>query len=830
MTKSLTARRLRWTLLATSCGCLLASPALAQEKAAETGGLEEIIVTARKKEENLQNIPVAATVMQPTVLNNFQVNNIEKITTLAPQLIVGRSGTGNGASIGLRGISVNATSISLEQSVAVIIDGVYFSGGRALNEGLFDLERVEVLKGPQSLFYGKNTTAGAISFTSAEPTHTFKAMLRSSYEFKAHQPMAEGFVSGPLTDNLSVRLAGRWSDQSGALIKNRAEGGTIYTKDVATGIATPHTFTAGPANIPGENAAAARLTLKYEPTSQFTVKLKANYNKVKQNTPAANTVIGFCEKGFVQSDPAAPCGTWASVQQNIPADIAATNPILGRHGGAPYLDYKSYNFTGTIDYTGDKVSISVIPAYAKWETFWRADNDYTNAYPAAGAFGKTGGNGTGEHSSLGAFSIEARARTSFDGPLNAMVGGYFQDSTLKFQQDNVFPGGQENSAVTDPTLRYLTLRKVSHTFGKTYALFGQLLFDVTPTLNLTGGARYSWETKSSIFAQPYVNPLVKYDPVAKTGTYRQDQIGADQKFSNFSPEVMLTWKPQPNLTIYGGYKTGYKSGGFSISGLITKNTTAADAAFNPEKAAGFEGGIKTTLMDNQLRLNLDLYNYTYKNMQVDFFDATLVQYLTLNAAKVRTRGAELQAEFAPRAVDGLVLRSSIAYNDAVYTSFPFAPCLGGQTPAEGCLTGATPQGVRTYQNLDGQRPQQAPKWTGTIGVDYNKPIGSDLKVGFSGNVRYSSSYRTNPFVNDSATRFVQGSFATIDANLRLAQQDDRWEIALIGKNLTNKFITAVAFDLTYTGGGTGTAAGVHPDGRSSVYDPRTVAIQGTVRF
>lgn len=821
---------IRRALLSTVGFALTATPALAQEQETSQGGLEEIVVTARKKEENLQNIPVAATVMQPTVLNNYQISSIEKITTLAPQLIVGRSGTGNGASIGLRGISVNATSISLEQSVAVIIDGVYFSGGRALNEGLFDLERVEVLKGPQSLFYGKNTTAGAISFTSAEPTSTFEAMARGSYEFRAQQPALEAFVSGPLSDTLSIRVAGRWTKQFDALIENQAVGGTVYTRDIATGTVTPHTFEAGPADIPGERAAAGRVTLKFEPSADFTAKIKANYNKVRQNTPAANTVIGFCEKGYVQSDAAAPCGTWKSVQQAIPGDIAATNSILGRHGGDPYLDYESYNFTGTFDYSTDDFSLSLIPAYAKWETFWRADNDYTNAYPAAGSFGKTGGNGSGEHSSMGAFSFEARGQTSFDGMANFMVGTYFQDSKLKFQQENVFPGGHENSAVTDPELRYLTLRKLSHTNGKTYAVFGQIMLDFSEKLNLTAGARYSKEKKDSIFAQPYVNPIVLYDPVAKTGTYRLDQIGANQKFSNFSPEAMLTFKPTPDLTIYGGYKTGYKSGGFSISGLITRNTTAADAAFNPEKARGFEGGIKATLADNQVRLNLDLYNYIYKDLQVDFFDATLVQYLTLNAGKVRTRGAELQAEFAPRAIDSLNIRSSIAYNDAVYKSFPFAPCLGGQSPAEGCMTGQTPEGVRTYQNLTGQRPQQAPRWTGTVGLDLNRPISDDLKFGVSTNVRFSSSYRTNPFVNELATRFVQKSFATIDANIRLAQADDAWELAVIGKNLTNRFVTALAFDLTYTGGGTGTAGGVHPDGRSSVYDPRTIAVQGTVRF
>jgi outer membrane receptor protein involved in Fe transport len=259
-------------------------------------------------------------------------------------------------------------------------------------------------------------------------------------------------------------------------------------------------------------------------------------------------------------------------------------------------------------------------------------------------------------------------------------------------------------------------------------------------------------------------------------------------------------------------------------------TTAADATFAPEKVKGFEGGIKSTLFDRQLRANLDLFRYTYSNLQVDFFDGTIVQYLTLNAGKARTQGGELQLEYAPRDLRGLTIRTSGAFTDAKYTSFPYAPCLAGQRPSEGCSSGATPNGVRNFQNMTGQRTQQAPKWTGTFAVDYSMPVGDALKAGISTNVRYSSSYHTSPFANAGASRFIQSGYATLDANIRLGSVDDRWELALIGKNLTNKFVVAAAFDLTYTGSGTGTAAGVHADGRSSVYDPRTVAIQGTVKF
>lgn len=785
------------------------------------GGLEDIVVTARKRVENVQNIPVAETVVSAEQLQNQQITNIERLTSLAPQLVVGRSGTGNGAAIGLRGISVNATSISLEQSVAVVIDGIYYSGGRALNEGLFDLSRAEVIKGPQSLFYGKNTTAGALSFTTADPTRRFEGMARIGYEFRADQLYSEGYVSGPLSNTVSARVAGRVSKQYDGIIDNLATGGTLFTTDIATGVRTAHPFAAPSSDaIPAERQSIVRAGLKWEPDSAFSGTVKGTYNKIDQSTPHANVVIGFCEQGFVQSDRNAPCGRdWRSVQQRLPADIAASNPLLNRRGGLTYLEYESIGLSGNFQYDADKVSVSIVPGYIDWRTRWRGDNDFVQAYVPP----SNSGNGSAEDSSQKAFSIEARAQSRFGGPINLLVGGYYQDSDLEFRQDNLFPGGAENSAVADPTLRYLTLRKVSHTYGKTYAGFGQVLVDISPTVNFTAGARYTHETKSSVFSQPYVIRTAQ-------ATYRQDTIGADQSFDNFSPEGTITWKPSRTVTVYGSYKTGYKSGGFSISGLIVRNTTPADATFAPEKVKGFEGGIKTTLADNQLRLNVNAFNYNYTDLQVDFFDASIVQYLTLNAGRARTRGAELEAEFAPRAAPGLTVRGSLAYTDARYTSFPFAPCLSGQRPAEGCTIGQTPNGVRSYQNLTGERTQQAPVLTGTANVDYARPIGGGLKAGFTGSTRYSGSYHTSPFANAQARRFIQGNYATFDLNVRVGDDADRWELAIIGKNLTNQFITAAAFDLTYTGSGTGTPAGIHADGRSSVYDPRTVAIQGTVRF
>lgn len=799
----------------------------ADAPAKQAGGLTDIIVTARKRAENLQNIPIADTVVSQKQLQTYQITSVEKVAALAPQLIVSRNGSGNGAAIGLRGISVNATSISLEQSVATVIDGVYYSGGRSLNVGLFDLSQVELLKGPQSLFYGKNTTAGAISVTTADPTSHYSVMGRMGYEFNAKNPYMEGYVSGPITDTLSVRLAARYSDQFGALIKNISQPGTVYTHDIATGASTAHQRGTVDGDVPGEKNFTARLGIKWQPIDGLTLLLKNTYDNYHSSGPNSSAVIGYCSaKGFVQTDPTAPCGhQFVQVQNALPEDIAANIPVDNRHGGKPYLDYYEYNSTLNMTYETDKVTFSLTPAYTKSTTYWFGDFDFTDNYmnraPALG----TGGNNTGTYERQTAFSVEARAQTHLGGPINFMVGGYYQHFTQLFQQYNIYPGGQENTAAPSDLLRYLTIYKIGHLSGDTYSGFGQALWNITPTLNFTAGVRYSHELKDSYLSQPYVIPISQ-------GSFAQTTLSQPhQGFNNTSPEATLTWKPKRNITLYGSYRTGYKSGGFSISGSISPLSTAADATFKPEKVSGFEGGIKSTLLDNQLRLNFDGFWYTYKGLQVDYFDPTTIRYLTTNAGKARTRGLELETVFAPHSLPGLQLNASGAFTDAKYTSFARAPCLGGETPAEGCNLALNAAGTAyTLQSLTGQHTPQAPKWTATFGGDYSQPIGNDLKIGLSTNVRYSSRYKTYAFAPDSAARFFQKQYATVDASLSLARQDDRWEVQLIGKNLTNHFIVTSAFDLTYTGSGTGTAAGVHSDGRTSIYDPRTVALQLTVKY
>lgn len=824
---------LRHLLVSTALGCLVhAIPAFADQGQAPQAanktpsnqppsGLQDIIVTARKKQENIQNIPVAADIMSSDKINNFAVVSVEAISSLAPQLIIGRAGAGNGASIGMRGVSVPNTSISLEQSVATVIDGVYISGGHAINEGLFDIARIEVLKGPQSLFYGKNTTAGAISVYTADPTHTLEAGVKASYEFNAVNPALEGYVSAPLSDTLSLRVAGRFSDQYGSLFSNYSVAHTDSTYDIATGTTTARAVPAATDQFPGDRTYIGRATLLYEPTSNFTAKLKITYDNFHNSSPASTLVTYYCPNGGIsQNDPSLPCGKNFIVSQNpMAAAEAATNPLLNKHGGNDYQDYNSINATGDITYKADKFTLNVVPGYVRWINGFMGDFDFTPTFDSP--------NGQGSHSAersiMSAFSLETRLESKFSGPLNVMVGGYFQSQHLGFKQAVIFPDGPANSAAADPAMEFVTVDKASFADGKTYAAFGEAIWDITSQLNLTAGARYTHEDKNSNFAQDYVNP-------AYAAVFLPTSIGAQQSFNNVSPEATLTYKPAHQITTYLSYKTGYKSGGFDISGLITPGTTAQNASYLPEKVHGFEGGIKSTLDQNQLRVNFDLFWFTYTDEQINFLDAAALRYFTLNAAALRTRGAELQIEYAPRAVPGLTVNASAAYTDAVYTSFPFAPCLTGQSIQDGCTVGPTDTIVRAYQDLSGHRPAQAPEFTADVQAEQRIQTSSDYEIGLTGNVRFSSSYYANGFASLAGPEYKQDAFATVDLGARFGPKTRKWEIGVLVKNLTNHFIITDAQAVPFNGGGEGTPAASRPDVYGAISDPRTIEAHFSVKF
>ncbi len=812
----------------------------------------EVVVTARKREENVQNIPVAVTTVSGKQLEKFNITNVQDVALATPQLIIARGSSGSGADISLRGIGTPTENIGIEQSVSVNIDGVYYGQGRVIDEGTFDVGSVQVLKGPQALFYGKNATAGALAITTNDPGTTYSAGLTAGYEFKAQNPYVEGYSSGPVNDKFGLRFAFRYSDQEAGYIKNTASATTYNTFDIATG--TPHSspVAAPPSYLGQDKDLLLRLTAKWQPINNFTITAKATYDQHRTNNNVDNGVIVYCPLGYPQSEAKlavkSSCGhSFTAPEPQLPADIAAVpHSLESLAGGRDFERYQDTTEYLRMNYTGANYTLTSTTAFQHLFNDW-ADNQNFTAAPSVYA---------GEHFVWNQFSTEERAITSFQFPINFAGGFYFQTTHLQFAQDVDFLGAQ-NTAAPLPTDVFVAYNKSAATTGHTYAVFGQAIWDIVKNVELTAGARYTHEIKSSYFLQPYVWPAVsflfnQYNPADPAAT----SIGAHQVFDNVSPEVTLTWKPVSNLTLYAAYKTGYKSGGFSdsaiLSNLLPASAQAPDFQFKPETAKGFEIGEKAILFDHQLRLNVDAFDYQYSNVQVDFFNTPTFDYITLNAASARTYGVEFEAEFAPKAAPGLTLHLDGAYDNAHYEKF-LAPCTpAGLTYEQGCniLRSVSAGGVESYSpncgnsaattcnfmDVGGRPTALAPKWTAVIGGDYTRPISPKLKLDLAMNVRISSSYLTNSFPSNVVEQVDrQSAYGMLDGVISLGTIDNRWTLSLIGRNLTNEFVQTSTGGLPLSGGTSGCKVAVCgtqliSDQLSTVLNPRTVAIQLKVAY
>lgn len=783
--------------------------------AEESGGVQDIVVTARKRAENVQDIPVSIRAVDAEMIQRQDISGLEKLAAKAPELIIARSSNGSGASLTIRGVGSNFSSVGVEQSVAVIVDGAYYGHGRTIDEGFFDLARVEVLKGPQALFFGKNATAGVVSITTADPGDAFEGLARVGYEFRSQSVYAEAVASGPISDTLGIRVALRGSKMFGGYTHNLATQAFYNTIDVATGNVAALAAAPADRDQPGTKDLIGRVTLKWTPTEDLTNTLKISGTHSRGGASGFSTILG-CAGPFGQRNPSLRCGAkFTTYFNDMPIEYKGAT---GLKDNKLYSDYDSFAVNDTLNYEiNDDVTFTSVTNFNRNKV--RYLQDYGQESDA--------GVWAAINSKFRAFSNESRILTSFDGPVNLLLGTYYQSSKRDHGEFVTFIGVINSAA--SPADKYLAFTKISPTKGETISAFGQAIWKIVPEVELTAGARYTHETKKSSFFQPYVNPALAGLFTPQTNN-PATTLHRDQTFNNWSPEATITWRPTKDMTVYAAYKTGYKSGGFSNSGILSPADPNGDGmTFAPEKAKGFEGGIKTTLLDRQLRFNIGVYRYTYSGLQVDYFDPLSIRYITRNAGSSKTRGIETELEFVPRSIDGLTIRSTLNYNRSRYSNF-LAPCWQGQSLGQGCVLQTLPGQTASQflQQLGGRPTANAPKLTGSAGFEYDLPISSGMIFGLSSDFRFSSKYNSSAFDSPNG---VQKSYSVIDASIRLRSESKGWELALIGKNLTNRQYKTGVFDITGTGSGTGSVGGgIQSDIFQLTQLPRTVQLQATYRF
>lgn len=755
----------------------------------------DIIVTARKRTERLLDVPIAISALSTEQLQRYSTNTLTAISQQVPQLVIAESQNQVGGSINLRGIGAGISNPSTETAVTLNLDGVPISYGNAIRLGQIDLDRVEVLKGPQALFYGKNSPGGIISLISQDPGKVFESQLRAGYEAYAKQHFVEAVVSSPVSDTVGARLVGYYSKEDG------------WFRNIAVPIAN---VTPGPAakSLNAETV-FVRGTVTYDaPGGATRLKAKVNYGERNRDGvgPTGLTQIVSCPGG-VSRFGATDCKLNRTFYSEIiPARVTALDPTFG--DGVPFS--KSNQFLGSLSADqdiADTLTLSAVSGYYRLAEKSVDPFTFSNVpYFAAS-----------NDLVAKAFSQELRLASDYDGPFNFLLGGFYQDAHFQIRQ----AFGVDFGA---PFLVGSTYYDV-HTVAT--SAFAQGRYKLLDRLELAVGGRYSWERKS-LTGTSFASPI--------------DVLTPKRRYHNFSPEVTLTYRPTSDLTAYAAYREGFTSGGFNtvpttLRSTVNQTPPRVDLSYGQMLARGGEVGLKGYLADRQITYDLVGFYYKYNGLQLSRYDNASFTQLTQNAGGADTKGVELSVTYRPKVLPGFSASTALAYNKARYTDF-IGGCYAGQSIAAGCdLNPQFPTrapatfgtAANPYQNQDqtGQQLFRAPEFALTAGIVYDHSFGDKLGASFAIDTNYSSSYVTqtegNPFTRQESYWQLNG---VISLN---GGRNKRWDLALIGRNLTNKLVIIGGSVVGATARGTGTGSVVAGDILGGASTPRSVILQLTLR-
>ncbi len=710
------------------------------------GGVEEIVVNARLREETLLEAPVTITAFTAEDLARTHVRTLSEASRLVPNLQIVQGNSGSGANLYLRGVGSSSISAAFDQSVAIAVDGVVANVGRLIHHTQLDLDQIEVLKGPQSLYFGKSAAAGVVSLRTRDPGDELELELAGAYELAYEQVYTELIASGPLTDGLGARLAVGWS-RADRLRESLAPSAREHWR--------------------GEESTSARLTLVWEPLERARARLKLSYANYQNDGSNMNIEVR-CADGAQQPTDAAFGGVLPNFGENCRFNgnlaISDVDPRLATglpHGGGdgvPFFDQDTW--LSSFDVTWRVAGALTLTSITGYLGIDHVDLDvycYCNPSPDTSPAGVYSGLHRNVHRGV---TQELRLASEFDGPLDFQAGLFFQD----LRQELYALQSAVNAALLagpDPLTGNGFDYERDHFLDTTaHSAFLAGHWRIVDAVELSAGARYTREEKDGRIAIPYMHAMLESLGFLPTGT----RIGGLRfEDDNWSPEVVLRWTPSEQLSVYGAYKQGFKSGGIDNSALPNNTLDTSNPAFpgiliyGSEKARGGELGIRSRLAGGALRLDGTFYSYRYLGLQVQQFDPGLIQFATFNASELTTRGIELDAAWSTP-LPGLSFRGALALTDADYTK-RFSQIAG--------------------EDLNGQPRERSADFAGIVGASYDVAVAPGWCLGLSSDVRFSSGY----LLEARLEPFEQKAFTVVDAALRLYSEDSRWELSVIARNL-----------------------------------------------
>ncbi len=695
--------------------------------AADNAQVEEVIVTAQRREERLQNVPVAVTVVSGDQLSQRQTFSSEQLVQAVPSLTFRKGTTNVNSALNIRGIGTISFSAGAEPAVSTVVDGVVLARSGQAFFDFFDVERIEVLRGPQGTLFGKNASAGVVSIVTKRPSATPTGFVEGSY-FEGNEIRVRGGVSGPLSDTVRGGLTAVYGKYDG------------NTKNVFNG-----------EDVNGYERFGVRAKVEWTPSDNLTVTGIADWVNAVDNASA--DIIGFVTPGN------AILGQLGTVKTG-----EGNKQISNDY--APVTKDSNFGVSGQVDYQMGDYTLTSISAWRGWGNTEQRDGDFT-AYLGRNV-------GTSSSRDFGIldftqFSQEVRLASPTGQFLEYVVGAYYYHT----DQDNFF--NRLNVTCTATTLAGGACAAGSSTF-------------VTQS---NGTANFNTQlTNSAVFGQATLNfsekfrgivglrlskDKVEYD-FARVSSFAADTPGVRANFASKSStdetgtsgRIGVQYDVSENVNVYANYARGYKGPAINVF----FNMRAFDTIpLQPEESDAFELGLKSRLLDNRLVLNIAAFDTSYSGFQTTSFDTVAGSIVSrlINAGDVSTQGIE--ADFTARPTAALTLSGGAAYTKARIDKY-------------NCPTGS-PASCAAH---DGKTLPYAPEWKLNLSANYDIALPT-MPFDMALNTAYGWQSDTQ-FDIDQNPLAIQPEYGIWDASVALVDRDGRYRLSLVAKNLGDQFYTS----------------------------------------
>jgi iron complex outermembrane receptor protein len=749
-------------------------PALAQPRDPAAG--LEIVVTARLREENAQTVPISMSIVGGDKLDVTPLtSNVQQIIQLVPSLNYVSPNPRNTA-FTIRGLGSSVVAISqandgLEPGVGFYVDQVYHARPATAAFDFLDLDRVEVLRGPQGTLFGKNTTAGAINISSRAPTADPTFMVEASHASDDYRQL-KAAANGPLGDgdgDVTGRLSAQITQRDGVLYNAR------------TG-----------RNLNDIGTTGARGQIAFAPSDELKIRVSADHSSFDSS---CCTQVYFGVAPTLKSA-ARQYSTLAAGQSYAPPSL---DPFEGRPDidGDLLVNTSEGGVATIVDRDFDGITLTSVTAWRYWQWDAENDRDYTGLSIQ-----------TSQHipSRQDQYSQEIRFASNGDRKIDYVAGLYWFTQTIEGRPITVYgPLAAYWLLGPPPGIPSNLLDGYTRFDSDSYAAFGEITWRATDRLSLTAGTRYTWEDKHGTYDARVSGGLDTTGNAALTNSklsiLRPQSYVADIDDDNGSGRLVFSYELAPAVMGYATYNRGYKSGGINMSGLpldAANQPALATAVVEPERNTTYELGVKMELLERRWLLNIAVYDTAVRNFQANVVDTgpgALRGYLA-NIDKVSVRGAELDSAFALGA--RFTGRAAVAYTDGVYDSYANGPCpierIGNST---------------TVCDLSGRQISAQPRLTQSLGGEYHWPMRAH--AGAEGYVNVDVATRSHTYGDPSDSQYtVLDGYTLVNASVGVRNLGP-FELSLWARNLLDEDYMQ---NLTVQAGNSGLIVGTPSDPRS----------------